>query len=90
MVFDPLVGEARVQGVLELVPTHWWVGLVLGLMPVHWCSGPGHGLSGGQGLDLGWLQAQRVIREQACQYVALCLCLASCLALGVPVLVQIG
>ena len=54
LVFWPAGGQARAQGVLGLVPTHWWVRLVLELMPAHWWAGPVPGPSGGQGQVPVW------------------------------------
>ena len=33
LVFWPTVGGAGAQGVIGLVPTHWWARLVPGLVP---------------------------------------------------------
>ena len=57
---SPLMGRAGAQGVLGMVPAHWWVELgprvsgcralaVPALVPAHCCVGLGPGPSGGQG-----------------------------------------
>ena len=54
-----MVGRARGQVVLGLMPTHWLLRLVLGLVPAHWCVQPCPSVSGCRALGvLGLVPAQ--------------------------------
>ena len=58
-----------------------------------WWTGPAPGSSASAlvgGAILGQLGAQEVLRQPACWWVDLCLCLANCLPWGVPVLAPKG
>ena len=86
-----LVGVARAQGVLGIIPAHWWMEVVprvsgcralevLGLVPAYWYVGLGPGPTGGHGHVQGKVWAQGVLRQPVCWYVGLCPCPAGCLA----------
>lgn len=69
-----LVGRGRAQGILNLVPAHFWMKLgprvsgcrlleSLGIVPVHWYMGPGPGPSVEQNLLQGQLWGEGVLRQ---------------------------
>lgn len=47
--FSTLDGGAGAQGILSLVPTHWWVRLVPGLVLAYWWAELAPSVSGLQG-----------------------------------------
>ena len=81
--FDALVGESGVHGLLGWgSPSAAWAGLRL--LPGHRSVGQVTGSL----VDKAWLRGAAgsgLMRAQACWCMGLWLCLASCLALGVPV-----